>query len=688
MKKIIYAVFALAFQFANAQTTTITLLHYNDLHAHLMPSKHLIRVGDPCNVDANADTIIGIRGGVARIKYLMDSLKTQNPNSVLMNIGDTYHGGVEAAYTSGNAIVDPMNAMGVDVGVPGNWDFAYGPGVWRKRYTPTGPFPILLNAMLPSYTIKAVTYPCIAANLTYKKLGPLDPSVDNAPVLPPSMTIIKGGVKIGFIGLTSDIVPKMYDQLTTGFNFFTGESTYVNIINTQATNLRNAGCTIVVVMSELGIHKDYDLAQIINANSVDVFFSAHTHEVTYNPLQSASGAWVVEAGDDGYLGKMDFIVTGTTITSKTWNLLSITPNIPENSAMAALVATERAPFLIENPNLADPMGTSSQTLNEPITDTLGFTNGLLTRKNALESSFNNAFTDIMRNHAGTQIAISPGFRFDSPVAPNGFHYEDNSIADGSITLEDVYRFFPVFYTLATAQVKGDTLKSIYEKLLTSVYSQTVFNEEGGWMDDFSGVDATINLNNADGARVLYMYYTGTTNPIYANDTLTAIGCVRPIENADVLCSHTGFFNKADYINTGNAQPYTTIQLFTAFLQSNNVPVGTGNHITDISGNAAYPQLPWVQPLPSSVLCVTTGVNEITNSANNILVYPNPANDLLTIQINPVTEIFTTEIFNTLGEQVFKSANNKSIDVSAFSQGMYFINVRQINKILMAKFVKQ
>ena len=688
MKKIIYAVFALAFQFANAQTTTITLLHYNDLHAHLMPSKHLIRVGDPCNVDANADTIIGIRGGVARIKYLVDSLKTQNPNSVLMNIGDTYHGGVEAAYTSGNAIVDPMNAMGVDVGVPGNWDFAYGPGVWRKRYTPTGPFPQLLNAMLPSYTIKAVTYPCIAANLTYKKLGPLDPSVNNAPVLPSTMTIIKGGVKIGFIGLTSDIVPKMYAQLATGFNFFTGESNYVNIINTQATNLHNAGCSIVVVMSELGIHKDYALAQIINANSVDVFFSAHTHEVTYNPLQSVSGAWVVEAGDDGYLGKMDFIVTGTTVTSKTWNVLSITPNIPENSAMAALVTTERAPFLIANPNLADPMGTSSQTLNEPINDTIGFTNGLLTRKNAVESSFNNAFTDIMRSHAGTQIAISPGFRFDSPVAPNGFHYEDNSIADGSITLEDVYRFFPVFYTLATAQVKGDSLKSIYEKLLTSVYSQTSFNQEGGWLDGFSGVDATINLNNADGARVLNMYYTGTINPINANDTLTAIGCVRPIENADVLCSHTGFFNKADYINTGNSQPYTTIQLFTEFLQTNNVPIGTGNHITDLSGNAAYPQSPWVQPLPSTVLCVTTGVNEISNANNNILIYPNPTNDLLNIQLKSTAEIFTIVVYNTLGEQVFISNNKTIIDISALSQGMYFINVKQGNKIVNAKFMKQ
>lgn len=90
--------------------------------------------------------------------------------------------------------------------------------------------------------------------------------------------------------------------------------------------------------------------------------------------------------------------------------------------------------------------------------------------NALESTFNNAFTNIAKNTAGTQLAISPGFRFDSPIAAPGYLYEDNTIADGSITLEDVYHFFPVFYTMAMAKVRGDTLKTIVEKLMTQVFS--------------------------------------------------------------------------------------------------------------------------------------------------------------------------------------------------------------------------
>ena len=86
--------------------------------------------------------------------------------------------------------------------------------------------------------------------------------------------------------------------------------------------------------------------------------------------------------------------------------------------------------------------------------------------------------------------------------------------------------------------------------------------------------------------------------------------------------------------------------------------------------------------------IASGLNEISNANNNILVYPNPANALLTIQINSSTKNFTVEIFNLIGEQIFKASNNINIDVSSFSQGLYFIKVKQDNKIMIAKFMKQ
>jgi 2',3'-cyclic-nucleotide 2'-phosphodiesterase (5'-nucleotidase family) len=675
--------------------TTITFMHFNDLHAHLTPHKDMIRVGDTCSNDPAATTKIGERGGLARLKTLINQIRASNPNSILMNIGDTYHGGVEAAYTQGNAIVDPVNALGIDVGVPGNWDFGYGPGVWRKRYTPAGPFPPALNVFLPSFPIQSVTYTNLAANLTYKKLGPLDPSPDNGQVLPATTIITKNGIKIGFIGITSDIVPKMYTPLTTGFNFVEGEANYKNIIETNATVLRNAGCKLVVVMSELGIHKDHRLAQIITQNSVDIFFSAHTHEATFKPLTSTSGAIVVEAGNDGYLGRMDvtFDAAGN-VTGKQWQLLSITPAIAEDPAMAALVNTARAPFLTSNPNLTDPMGTSSQTLTQPITTVVGHTNGLLTRKNALESSFNNAFTNIARNKAGTQLAISPGFRFDSPIAASGYLYEDNTIADGSITLEDVYRFFPVFYTMATAKVRGDTLKTIVENLLTQVFSQNAFSQEGGWVDGFAGLDATINLSNADGSKVISMKRAGTSTIINPSDTFSVIGCVRPNENADVLCSHTGFFDKQDFINPLTGQAYTALQILTEYLSTNTVPITSMNHFTDQSTIKQWPVNPFVQPINnySCTQLIITGISNLAFSSGFIKTFPNPVKNNLYLQImdenNSINEVY---IYNSMGQKVLHYVGRWQLlplNLSHLPNSVYILKVIAAKKIFTQKFMKQ
>ena len=91
----------------------ITFVELADLHANLISHKEMIRKPD-------GTTAVGVRGGIARIKTLIQSVKQSNPNTIVMNVGDTFHGGVEAFYTLGNAVADPLNALGVNVGVAGN----------------------------------------------------------------------------------------------------------------------------------------------------------------------------------------------------------------------------------------------------------------------------------------------------------------------------------------------------------------------------------------------------------------------------------------------------------------------------------------------------------------------------------------------------------------------------------------
>ena len=82
---------------------------------------------------------------------------------------------------------------------------------------------------------------------------------------------------------------------------------------------------------------------------------------------------------------------------------------------------------------------------------------------------------------------------------------------------------------------------------------------------------------------------------------------------------------------------------------------------------------------------TTGINEF--SQNNFSVYPNPA--VTEIKINPFSkDNFEIEIINTHGNTILKTKNKTVIDISKFSNGIYFIIVREGNNLYSQKFIKQ
>lgn len=595
-----------------ASATTLTFIANNDLHAHLTP--HLDKVVK------NNQVVYESRGGIARIATLVKQIRAQNPNSVLMNIGDTYHGGVEGLYTLGNAVVDPVNALGIDVGVPGNWDFAYGPNVFRLRYVNnlTSFQQRLLQATV-GFAIKKPAFINLAANM-YSTRG-----ANSGGLLLPGTTIkTVGGVKVGFIGLTSDIVAQMDPLLAMGVTFTEGEAAYRELINGHAQSLRSQGAELVVVMSELGLHKDYRLADVIMPGLVQVFFSAHTHDVVSTPLKGKSGALVVQAGHDGWLGRMDVTLNGGQAPTFNWTVLAVDANVPEDAHMKALVNAARAPFLVANPNMTVPMNGMTLKLTEPINKVLAYVYTPLDREHALESTFNNAWTDTLRQQFATDLALTPGFRMDAPIPAAGTSYEDRHIANGAITVEDVYRYFPVPYTLAKGNIAAATLKSILERNLTAVYSLNSFAQHGGWLDGWSGLSINLDLSRPDGLRVQSI---GRSNgiPIAPNEVLSVAGCLRPSDTSgSTLCSYAGFSNVVPLVNPSTGNAWYPQELLSAALTNGQFATGTRRSIVDAAATPAWPDQPYVQPLATRV---TSGVNFVKSS----LTY------------HPVTKSYTGQI---------------------------------------------
>lgn len=579
----------------NTSAVTLTFLHYNDLHAHL--TAHADRVPEAPIGQTAATTKIVTRGGVARLATLIQQQRQAYPNSILMNIGDSFHGGVEALFTLGNAIADPINALGFDIGVPGNWDFAYGPNVTRLRYAElTAAERSALLASLRSINgvddIKRPNFPHLAANVTYTS----PPSKAGQPFLPATQIIERAGVRIGFIGLTSDIVPRMSGTLATGLAFVQGEANYKALIEQNAASLRSQGAQLVMVMSELGIHRDKRLADVLAPGTVHVFFSAHTHEATFTPLTSLSGALVVEAGNDGYLGRMQATLAPGQAPVFNWTLLPIGADIPEDPTLAALVSAARAPFLISDPNLRLPMPYVDLTLHQSIATVVGQTQGALDRRAALDNAFNRVFTDGLRLRTGTQLAMTPGFRFDAVIGSPGEALEDNTVANGNITLEDVYRFFPVVYTLSTANVSGQRLKEILELGLTSVYSPLAFNQGGGWLEGFSGLALNVNVAGNDGARLQSALLSDNQQAIDDATLYSITGCTRPDDAADELCSYSGFSQIQAFINPATGNAWTVNEMFVDLLAAGPLASAPPARIIDSSATPVWPSTYFVQPL--------------------------------------------------------------------------------------------
>ena len=89
--------------------------------------------------------------------------------------------------------------------------------------------------------------------------------------------------------------------------------------------------------------------------------------------------------------------------------------------------------------------------------------------------------------------------------------------------------------------------------------------------------------------------------------------------------------------------------------------------------------------------IVTGISE-TASASSFTVYPNPAGNELSVSGYQLWEINSIEIYDMLGQKVFsrkpeaRSQKQITIDVSALSNGIYFVQLRNNQQTITRKII--
>src|SRR3984893_4210606 len=84
----------------NPDTVCISILHTTDLHGHILPS---------FDYDGNPD-----RGGLARCAMQIRRWQRDNPNSILIDVGDVYQGTDVSLRNKGALIIDLLNHLDYD----------------------------------------------------------------------------------------------------------------------------------------------------------------------------------------------------------------------------------------------------------------------------------------------------------------------------------------------------------------------------------------------------------------------------------------------------------------------------------------------------------------------------------------------------------------------------------------------
>jgi 5'-nucleotidase len=251
-------------------TVELQLLGVNDLHGNLEPPEQNL-------------------GGAAWLgAHLARAARSHPERTITVHAGDMVGASpLISSYFHDEPTIEATNKMRFDVGTVGNHEFDEG-GEEMLRLIRGGQRTDGPRAFTSDPNWHGARYPYIAANTVDRDTGEL--------VLPPYQIVERAGVRVGFIGVTTEDTPKwLLPEYRRDYRF----TDISDAVNRWVAELRRRGIEAIVVLAHSGaLQKGLQAAgEIVDEttemdDAVDVVVAGHTH----SPLNvTVDGKLVVEA---------------------------------------------------------------------------------------------------------------------------------------------------------------------------------------------------------------------------------------------------------------------------------------------------------------------------------------------------------------------------------------------------------
>ncbi|SMR71795.1 sulfate thiol esterase SoxB [Aliiroseovarius halocynthiae] len=404
-------------------------------------------------------------GGMDRVATVVNAIRADRPDALLLDGGDTWHGSYTCHHTEGQDVVNVMNALKPDA-MTFHWEFTLG----SER----------VNEI-----VEGLPFAALGQNI-------FDAEWDEpAELFKPYKFFERGGVKVAVIGQAFPYMPIANPRW-----MFPEYSFGIRDENMQAMvdEVRAAGAELVVCLSHNGFDVDKKMAGRVKG--IDVILSGHTHDALPEPVQVEQTFIIASGSNSKFVSRIDLDVRDGKMMGIRHKLIPIFADvITPDATITKLIDDQRAPYKAE------------------LEEVIGTTDTLLYRRGNFNGSWDDLICDALINEREADIAMSPGVRWGPSILPGQ-----------EITREDIWNVTSMSYGEAyRTEMTGEFIHTILEDVGDNLFNPDPYYQQGGDMVRIGGMGYRIDINKPQGERITEMTLLKTGEAIDPSKTYVVAG---------------------------------------------------------------------------------------------------------------------------------------------------------------------
>jgi len=407
----------------------------------------------------------GRMGGMDRVATVVNAIRSERPDALLLDGGDTWHGSYTCYHTQGQDMVNVMNALKPDA-MTFHWEFTLGTERVREL-------------------VEGLPFAALGANIFDAEWD--EPSED----FKPYEMFERGGVKIAVIGQAFPYMPIanpgwMFPEYSFGIR----DQRMQEVVD----EVRAAGAELVVCLSHNGFDVDKQMASRVTG--IDVILTGHTHDALPEPVLVGETILIASGSNGKFVSRVDLDVRDGRMMGFRHKLIPIFSDvITPDAEVAAVIDEQRAPFM------------------DQLTEVIGQADSLLYRRGNFNGTWDDLICDALMTEREADIAMSPGVRWGPSILPGQ-----------NITREDIHNVTSMTYGQAyRTEMTGEFLNVILEDVGDNLFNPDPYYQQGGDMVRVGGLGYRIDVSKPMGQRISDMTLLKTGEAIDPAKTYVVAG---------------------------------------------------------------------------------------------------------------------------------------------------------------------